>query len=235
MLRLGLVLLSLASLAAVPSAASASGDPSGCTRTRENQRVQLDGTVRKDTFTETYSGGGRPNPGSHAIADIPMGNVVIGATTCQAANGRWRVLSPVSVTATYFSMSPQFHITGGQFGWGLVPRTQLASSKSLAAGGIQLEATRCSKGALFSVARAIIGLPIPGLKYAVSVGQWLAGQSLPRDKTRCERLVTLDVPFTISRTGTLGLGSASNYVVYQSEDRGDIKVKIRMDATARAH
>ena len=228
--------------AAPPASAarSAAGAATGaaaaaCVRVRENQQVRLTGKLRKDTFTETYSGGGQPQDANHKVVTTQMGSLVAEGTTCQTrSNGRWRVLSPIKLIPGYYRLSPSLEITEGRMGWGLVPRTQLARSSALRAGGLQIEATECTKGSLFSFLSAVSDLPIPGITYVVSVGQYLVGQAIPADKTRCARLVApLDVKFRIGRDGTLAVRGVRNSTTYQAQDLGDLKIKVRMDVFVR--
>lgn len=221
---LGLLLLAPPSAATAASARSTAS----CALINENQTRTLIGTLTEDRYSETYSGGGRPQTSNHKITRFSMGTLAIRATTCRE-NGRWRVLDPVVLTPQYANMSSNGSVKFGATSWGLSPARVRDRSLSL-------RAVWCRTSKVWSGVKGLLGVPLPG-SFTFALGQYVASQAgvafLPSDRTRCRKIIGATVRFGFGKRGRLKLRTVSGQRNYLVQDLGDMKIKKDWRVTAQ--
>lgn len=143
------------------------------------------------TYGEVYYGGGSPSyVNFRTIYSGGSGNTTF--TFCVAKATTWSIKSAPDVIAwAYYNVDANLNANGT--GYLLRPGSVYATS-------ITLQPTVCREDTRYSFLAAILGLPIPNLHYAVSVGKYLAGQAITAP-TDCRNFGTQTVPIKFESDG----------------------------------
>ena len=201
-----------------------------CSKLNEDQRLSVGGHLREITYTEYYSGGGRPSRSyERESRSFGMGKVDIRLTTCKMASGKWRVLDPVNVTPDYNGVDAAGQIEGGgSRGWGLAPR-ELTSSK------LSLAAMECDDQGLLTTGKFLLGVPLP-IPFLADVGRFVVSANIPDGEVRCESLTPLTLRLDIAkRNGKVALrGDSGRWIRTQDWGQREPNLKAVWDATITA-
>ena len=187
--------------AALPQKAAALTCPSG--------QVQADVTLLAKTtmvmYQERYFGGGSPTfgPTTTMLSAVPSGKVTF--TFCTGKSGSTWTIRKADLTATgYYRLDSNLNSSGGI---GFALKGARVDTTSLIA-----EPTVCSNSGTLAFLKEIVGLPLPGVSYAFSIGQWLVGHAIPGDTTDC-RSTDITVPIHFNSVGNTTVSNFSaNYV-----------------------
>jgi hypothetical protein len=184
----------LAAIGAGPAAAAVPPTEAGCPGGHQAW-VHIAGKVAWTQFLEVYSGGGSPSDttqGSATYSGLRLNLDFCTSTVIYAAD---------VVGGTDMGLDSAFQPTGaaGKHGYALRP-DYVGSNYAYA------NPTVCDhNGSLWATLGVIASLPIPGVKYYISVGQWVATGifgAISGTSGRCRGMGDVGIPITVLSSGS---------------------------------
>ena len=170
-------------------------------------QVQADVTLLARTtliiYNETYYGGGLPtfSPRQTLLSAVPSGKATF--TFCTGKSGTTWTVRKADLTETgYYHIDSNLHSSG----LGFALKGAKVNTTSLV-----VEPTVCNSSSL-DLVKEVLGLPVPGIDYVLTLGGWIVGHVLPADTTNC-RASDITVPIHFNSVGNTSVSDfAANYV-----------------------
>jgi hypothetical protein len=209
------VILPCAGLRPAPVAAAVTNPVAGCPGGHQAW-ANVAGTVTHQSYISVYTGGGSPqtyyqyNSSSSALRL----NYDFCTNKGSVLPNYWYIYAAGIAGTTDVGIDSGNNVTGANgMGYALRPYEVI--------GGVQnsviIQNTYCTQSSNpFTSLALVAGLPIPGVSYAFSVGQWIASSvfaGIPGPSGKCRGLGTVSLPISINSNGgtTVGSGGGSYY------------------------
>lgn len=210
--------VAIASLAVAPAADATAAKPrAGCAQLRQHQLVRVTLSWRYRVTVRWLSSSF--SQGVRTLADErrPFGTLLIAGATCKRPGGSWVVIDPVGVSYSSAGMDPVGNVKGSGLmrGWGIGIRSGAGGSVPR----ISLQMMHCGRGNFFRTLKAIIGVPLPFLRYT-NIALWAAGHFLPSDKVTCGDVGVKQLRVYANSSGVMRVADLTPYAGQESKVSG---------------